>query len=80
MGLFLFCRSIEGAVVALSDEGQLQCCYLGTDPSLFVAQAPESRDFSFRETEEELKTLEKLIKSATESEPLSRFVWSLFVE
>lgn len=40
---------------------------MGTDPSLFVAQAPESRDFSFRETEEELKTLEKLIKSATES-------------
>uniref|UniRef100_V5HVG6 Putative coiled-coil protein n=1 Tax=Ixodes ricinus TaxID=34613 RepID=V5HVG6_IXORI len=65
-------QSIEGAVVALSDEGQLQCCYLGTDPSLFVAQAPESRDFSFRETEEELKTLEKLIKSATESFPGSK--------
>lgn len=50
----------------MSDKGQLSCSYLGTDPSLFVASAPENREFSFKESEEELKALDKAIKSSAE--------------
>lgn len=56
----------------MSDKGQLSCSYLGTDPSLFVASAPENREFSFKESEEELKALDKAIKSSAERFPGSR--------
>lgn len=33
----IFLKNIKGAIVGLSEEGQLSCSYLGTQPNLFVA-------------------------------------------
>lgn len=33
----VFLQNIKGVIVGLSEEGQLNCSYLGTQPSLFFA-------------------------------------------
>lgn len=33
----IFLKNIKGAIVSLSEEGRLNCSYLGTQPSVFVA-------------------------------------------
>ncbi|XP_077543621.1 Bardet-Biedl syndrome 9 [Haemaphysalis longicornis] len=62
-------QNMQGAIVRLSDQGQLCCSYLGTDPCLSVAAAPEGREYSVREVEEELNRLESAIKSSSEVVP-----------
>ncbi|XP_048195445.1 protein PTHB1 isoform X4 [Perognathus longimembris pacificus] len=55
-------HDLKGLVVTLSDEGHLQCSYLGTDPSLFQAPVIESRELNYDELDVELKELQKIIK------------------
>ncbi|XP_037501983.1 protein PTHB1-like, partial [Rhipicephalus sanguineus] len=59
-------QNMQGAIVRLTEQGQLSCSYLGTDPCLTVAVAPESREYSLREVEQELNRLETAIKSSSE--------------
>ncbi|KAB0375806.1 hypothetical protein FD755_012449, partial [Muntiacus reevesi] len=67
-------RTLEwGVIVTLSDEGHLQCSYLGTDPSLFQAPKVESRELNYDELDKELKELQKVIKNANKSQG----VWPL---
>ena len=53
---------LKGVIVTLSDDGHLQCSYLGTDPSLFQAPKVESRELNYDELDVELKELQKIIK------------------
>ncbi|KAL1423984.1 hypothetical protein MTO96_020583 [Rhipicephalus appendiculatus] len=69
MGFTGYVRNMQGAIVRLTEQGQLCCSYLGTDPCLSVAVAPESREYSLREAEQELNRLENAIKSSSESVP-----------
>ncbi|PSN52233.1 Protein PTHB1 [Blattella germanica] len=59
---------LNGALVLLSDSGELQCCYLGTEPSLFVAPPVERHVIDYAEAAKELVELQKLINSAAERE------------
>ncbi|XP_073921416.1 protein PTHB1 isoform X4 [Castor canadensis] len=55
-------HDLKGVIVTLSDDGHLQCSYLGTDPSLFQAPIIESRELNYDELDVELKELQKVIK------------------
>lgn len=48
----------------LSEEGRLECCYLGTEPSLFVAPPIVSKEIDFEKAEEELNNLNRIIKKS----------------
>ncbi|NWH82638.1 PTHB1 protein, partial [Piaya cayana] len=58
-------QDLQGAIVTLSDDGHLQCSYLGTDPSVFQAPRVESREMNYEEYDTEMKKLQKIIKGAT---------------
>ncbi|CAG0912731.1 unnamed protein product [Notodromas monacha] len=58
---------LRGSIVAVSDVGCCVCCYLGTDPSLFVAPALDTRDIDYGSADEELKELHKAIRDASKS-------------
>lgn len=45
----VFLKDIKGAFVSLSDEGQLTCSYLGTQPSLFVAPPLNNQQIDFEQ-------------------------------
>lgn len=49
-------------IVTLSDDGRLQCSYLGTDPSLFQAPKGESRELNYDELDVEWKKFQRIIK------------------
>ncbi|EHA97504.1 Protein PTHB1 [Heterocephalus glaber] len=55
-------HDLRGVIVTLSDDGHLQCSYLGTDPSLFQAPKVESRELNYEELDVELEELQKIIK------------------
>ncbi|XP_069318426.1 protein PTHB1 isoform X6 [Eulemur rufifrons] len=61
-------HDLKGAIVTLSDDGHLQCSYLGTDPSLFQAPKVESRELNYDELDTELKELQKIIKEVNKSQ------------
>uniref|UniRef100_A0A8C3KFU1 Bardet-Biedl syndrome 9 n=1 Tax=Calidris pygmaea TaxID=425635 RepID=A0A8C3KFU1_9CHAR len=61
-------QDLKGVIVTLSDNGHLQCSYLGTDPSLFQAPRVESREINYEEFEAEMKELQKIIKEATKTQ------------
>lgn len=65
-------HDLKGVIVTLSDDGHLQCSYLGTDPSLFQAPKVESRELNYDELDVELKELQKIIKDVK-----SQGVWPL---
>ncbi|XP_029399120.1 protein PTHB1 isoform X3 [Mus pahari] len=65
-------HDLKGVIVTLSDDGHLQCSYLGTDPSLFQAPKVESRELNYDELDVELKELQKIIKDVK-----LQGVWSL---
>ncbi|XP_015121440.1 protein PTHB1 [Diachasma alloeum] len=56
-------QQLEGVVVILSDEGRLEACYLGAEPSLFVAPPIHRRGFDYKAAEDELVELRKIAKS-----------------
>ncbi|KAI4486516.1 hypothetical protein M0804_005886 [Polistes exclamans] len=53
---------LDGLIVILSEEGQLEACYLGSEPSLFVAPAVHRRGFDYVAAEEELLELRRKLK------------------
>ncbi|XP_066261107.1 protein PTHB1 [Euwallacea similis] len=63
-----FLRLIKGALVTLSDEGRLECCYLGTEPSFFVAPPLNIQEIDFVKAEQELASLEKVLASSSSSD------------
>lgn len=65
-------HDLKGVIVTLSDDGHLQCSYLGTDPSLFQAPKVESRELNYDELDVELKALQRIIKDGK-----SQGVWPM---
>ncbi|NXY41179.1 PTHB1 protein, partial [Ceuthmochares aereus] len=63
-------QDLQGVIVTLSDDGHLQCSYLGTDPSVFQAPRVESREINHEEYDAEMKKLQKIIKEATITEDI----------
>uniref|UniRef100_A0A7N5JPT2 Bardet-Biedl syndrome 9 n=1 Tax=Ailuropoda melanoleuca TaxID=9646 RepID=A0A7N5JPT2_AILME len=61
-------HDLKGVIVTLSDDGHLQCSYLGTDPSLFQAPKVESRELHYDELDIELQELQKIIKDVNKSQ------------
>ncbi|XP_074055027.1 protein PTHB1 isoform X2 [Macrotis lagotis] len=55
-------QGLKGVIVTLSDNGHLQCSYLGTDPSLFQAPKVDSREINYEELDLEMKELQKIIR------------------
>ncbi|KAK9889617.1 hypothetical protein WA026_006991 [Henosepilachna vigintioctopunctata] len=60
--------NLKGCLVMLSEEGRLECCYLGTEPSLFVAPPLSYQDLNFEEAEKELTLLSKITKNLDNDE------------
>ena len=58
-------QGISGGIVILSDIGQLQVIYLGTDPSLFVAPPIETREINYEQADKELAHLHSIIKASS---------------
>uniref|UniRef100_A0A8C5K108 Bardet-Biedl syndrome 9 n=1 Tax=Jaculus jaculus TaxID=51337 RepID=A0A8C5K108_JACJA len=65
-------HDLKGVIVTLSDDGRLQCSYLGTDPSLFQAPKVESRELNYDELDVEMKELQKIIRDVK-----SQGVWPM---
>ncbi|KAI1885592.1 hypothetical protein AGOR_G00205400 [Albula goreensis] len=61
---------LRGVVVTLSGDGHLQCSYMGTDPSFFMAPKVEAREVNYEEVDAELKTLHKVIREATRTQDI----------
>ncbi|NP_001334968.1 protein PTHB1 isoform 7 [Homo sapiens] len=61
-------HDLKGVIVTLSDDGHLQCSYLGTDPSLFQAPNVQSRELNYDELDVEMKELQKIIKDVNKSQ------------
>ncbi|XP_050497856.1 protein PTHB1 isoform X2 [Diabrotica virgifera virgifera] len=59
-----FLKHVKGSLVLLSEEGRLECCYLGTEPSLFVAPPLAERELDLEKVEDELKTLNERIRES----------------
>uniref|UniRef100_A0A4X2JV89 Bardet-Biedl syndrome 9 n=1 Tax=Vombatus ursinus TaxID=29139 RepID=A0A4X2JV89_VOMUR len=60
-------QGLKGVIVTLSDNGHLQCSYLGTDPSLFQAPKVDSREINYEELDVEMKELQKIIRDVNTS-------------
>ncbi|XP_031808804.1 protein PTHB1 isoform X2 [Sarcophilus harrisii] len=60
-------QGLKGVIVTLSDNGHLQCSYLGTDPSLFQAPKVDSREINYEELDVEMKELQKTIRDVNKS-------------
>ncbi|GAB1608724.1 protein PTHB1 isoform X1 [Argonauta hians] len=59
-------QGIKGLIVSLTDSGQLQVSYLGSDPDLFTPPLVESRDVRFDTIESELSKLNKKIRQLSQ--------------
>ncbi|XP_018053498.1 PREDICTED: protein PTHB1 [Atta colombica] len=55
-------QHLDGVIVILSEEGQLEACYLGSEPSLFIAPPLHRRGYDYVAAEDELIELRKLAK------------------
>ncbi|XP_011260639.1 protein PTHB1 [Camponotus floridanus] len=55
-------QHLNGVIVVLSEEGQLEACYLGSEPSLFIAPPLHRRGYDYVAAEDELMELRKLAK------------------
>lgn len=58
-----FFKNVKGALVLLSEDGNLNCSYLGTDPQLFTAPPLANQELDFEKAEEELTSLNRIIKN-----------------
>ncbi|XP_058789395.1 protein PTHB1-like isoform X2 [Phymastichus coffea] len=61
-------QNLEGAIVVLSEEGRLEVCYLGSEPSLFVAPPIHRRGYDYAAAEKELLDLRQLLKKSSSSD------------
>ncbi|XP_027748003.1 protein PTHB1 isoform X2 [Empidonax traillii] len=63
-------QDLKGVIVTLTDDGHLQCSYLGTDPSIFQAPKVDAREINYEEMNAEMKELQKIIKEATKPQDI----------
>ncbi|NXI62672.1 PTHB1 protein, partial [Anseranas semipalmata] len=63
-------QNLKGVIVTLSENGHLQCSYLGTDPSLFQAPRVDSKEVNYEEYNAEMKKLQKIIREATKTQDI----------
>ncbi|KAM4600656.1 protein PTHB1 [Polymixia lowei] len=61
---------LKGLVVTLSSDGQLQCSYMGTDPSFFSTPKVDAREADYQQVEAEMKSLQKFIREATRTQDI----------
>lgn len=57
----VFLKHIKGAIVGLSEDGQLNCSYLGTQPSVFVAP-PLNNQIDFEKAISDLEKCNQFIR------------------
>ncbi|CAH2001525.1 unnamed protein product [Acanthoscelides obtectus] len=57
-------RNLEGVLVFISEEGRLEACYLGTEPSLFVAPPLTLEEEDFAKLEDELRKAQQMMKNS----------------
>lgn len=60
-------HGMDGIIVLLAESGDLMCCYLGTEPSLFVAPSIEPKPIDYQEAERELNYLGSVIRAFNDS-------------
>jgi len=68
-------QDMKGVLVLLSGTGELQCCYLGTEPALFVAPPLEVHAIDYEQAGKELSELQKVIKAYTKKS--GKTVWKV---
>ncbi|XP_044732129.1 protein PTHB1 [Chrysoperla carnea] len=56
-------NGLQGGITLLSETGDVQCCYLGTNPSQYIVPPLVNQDIDFAVAEEELQILQKDIDS-----------------
>uniref|UniRef100_A0A4W5LC18 Bardet-Biedl syndrome 9 n=1 Tax=Hucho hucho TaxID=62062 RepID=A0A4W5LC18_9TELE len=61
-------RDLKGVVVTLSNEGHLQCSYMGTDPSFFSTPKVDAREQDYSQIDSEMKSLQRVIRQATRTQ------------
>ncbi|KZC14433.1 Protein PTHB1 [Dufourea novaeangliae] len=61
-------QHLDGAIMALSEEGRLEACYLGSEPGLFIAPPLHSRRYDYAAAEQQLADLRALLKRKKSSE------------
>ncbi|KOC62575.1 Protein PTHB1 [Habropoda laboriosa] len=61
-------QHLQGVIVVLSEDGRLEACYLGSEPSMFVAPPLHSRGYDYTTAEQELTDLRALLKRRKDSE------------
>jgi Bardet-Biedl syndrome 9 protein len=66
---------MKGVLVLLSGTGELQCCYLGTEPALFVAPPLEVHAIDYEQAGRELSELQKIIRAYTKTS--GKTVWTV---
>uniref|UniRef100_A0A4W5LC09 Bardet-Biedl syndrome 9 n=1 Tax=Hucho hucho TaxID=62062 RepID=A0A4W5LC09_9TELE len=59
---------LKGVVVTLSNEGHLQCSYMGTDPSFFSTPKVDAREQDYSQIDSEMKSLQRVIRQATRTQ------------
>ncbi|XP_066998295.2 protein PTHB1 isoform X2 [Anabrus simplex] len=64
-------ENLHGVLVFLSESGDLQCCYLGTEPSLFMAPPLEITAIDHDKAKVELMELQKIIKAYSKESSLA---------
>ncbi|XP_039292520.1 protein PTHB1 [Nilaparvata lugens] len=60
-------QSLRGLILTLTEEGSLQCSYLGTEPSLFVAPPTNKNLKSFEEAEQKYNQLQNEITTFSQN-------------
>lgn len=58
----------QGLIALLSEEGQVMCCYLGTEPAVFMAPPLSNKALSYGELQNKLATLQQEIDVASQCE------------
>jgi len=68
-----FFPALPGAIVMITDSGEVKCCYLGTEPELFTAPPLPPSELDFDQAQEELERLEKIIKIENDTNGSQQF-------
>ncbi|XP_030761020.1 protein PTHB1 isoform X2 [Sitophilus oryzae] len=63
-----FLKPMKGTLVLLSEEGRLECAYLGTEPCLFVAPPLNVQELDYEKLEKELLELEDVIRTTNNND------------
>ncbi|XP_054289615.1 protein PTHB1-like isoform X2 [Macrosteles quadrilineatus] len=60
-------KCAQGLVALLAEEGQLVCCYLGTEPAVFIAPPLTNKTVTYDELQHRLYTLQQEIDSTSQT-------------